>query len=61
MSCSKKKVLEGVKVDEVEWRRHHLKGKDVQIPPAGYGTCRFCNHDYVDVAPVNVENTKKNK
>ena len=61
MTCSKKKVLRGVKVDEVEWRCRHMKGKDVHIPPAGYGTCPFCNHGYVDVSAVNVENTKRIK
>ena len=48
MTCSKKEVLKGVKVDKVEWRRRHLKGKDIQVPPADHQ--KLCQHlkDYKD-------------
>ena len=49
------KVLKSLKVTEEKWKRGYMKGRNTKLPPPGYGCCPFCEHDYVDLPPVNVE------
>ena len=54
-------MLKLLKVEEGEWCRLYMKGHGTQVPPPGYGTCPFCQHDFVDSDPVNIEIGKKNR
>ena len=55
------KSLKSLKVNEEEWKRRYMKCRNTKMPPKGYGCCVFCNHDFIDVPPVNVDNAEKNK
>ncbi len=55
------KLLESIRVDEMEFRRKYMEGEGTTVPADGYEKCPFCNHCNVDSPPYNVEVEKNRK